>query len=92
MYARGMGEDSLLLYLLDDASFGCITFLDVTSEEGEILFIPAGFPHSVDTVNVRETNTASINLTLNVDLHIWDLDYLNGYMAKSTPHRLLPCW
>jgi len=77
MYARGKGEDSLPLYSLEDASFGCVKLLDVTLEEGDILFMPAGFPHSTDTVNVGETDTASIHLTFNFDTHVWDLDYLS---------------
>lgn len=77
MYARGKGDDSLPLYSLEDASFGCTKLLDVTLEEGDILFMPAGFPHSTDTVNVGETDTASIHLTFNFDTHIWDLDYLS---------------
>jgi len=77
MYARGKGDDSLPLYSLEDASFGCTKLLDVTLEAGDILFVPAGFPHSTDTINSGESDTASIHLTFNFDTHVWDLDYLS---------------
>jgi hypothetical protein len=44
-----------------------------------VLFIPAGFPHTTDTV--EETDDAdydaSIHLTFNIDTHVWGLDFLS---------------
>jgi len=83
MYARGKGEDSMPLYSLEDAAFGCVKLLDVILEEGDVLFMPAGFPHStdtmfdVDTVGESSDADASIHLTFNFDTHVWDLDYLS---------------
>lgn len=75
MFARGKGDDNLPLYALE-SEFGCELLLETTLSEGDILFIPAAFPHTTDTAeeNVDET---SIHLTFGLDTHIWDLDYLS---------------
>ncbi|KAL7459211.1 hypothetical protein ACHAWC_011004 [Mediolabrus comicus] len=80
-FARGKGDDSLPLHtLLDgrDGRLGSELLMDVVTREGDILFIPAGFPHTTDTV--EESNEVdydtSIHLTFNIDTHVWDLDYL----------------
>ena len=49
------------------------------------MFIPAGFPHTTDTVNTSDGDgeehsddeQTSIHLTFNLDTHVWDLDYLS---------------
>ncbi len=82
MYARGKGDDNLPLYSLEDEQFGCKKLLDVTLEAGDVLFIPAAFPHTTDTVLDEAATTAtpentSIHLTFNFDTHVWDLNYLS---------------
>jgi predicted TIM-barrel fold metal-dependent hydrolase len=54
--------------------------LDVTLEAGDVLFIPAAFPHTTDTVSELENTpeNTSIHLTFNFDTHIWDLNYLSA--------------
>jgi len=44
-------------------------------ETGDVLFIPAAFPHTTDTAD--ENDETSIHLTFGIDSHIWDLDYLS---------------
>ena len=81
MYARGKGDDSLPLYSLEEGSFGCEKILDVVLETGDVLFIPAAFPHTTDTVTDLEVGTSestSIHLTFNFDTHVWDLNYLSA--------------
>ena len=85
MYARGKGEDALALHALE-STHGCTKLIDVTLEAGDVLFVPAGFPHTTDTAEeekgegsaeVKEDAT-SIHLTFNLDTHVWDLDYLSA--------------
>ena len=81
MFARGKGADSLSLYSLEDGAFGCEKLLDVTLNSGDVLFIPAAFPHTTDTINdlpKDETDSASLHLTFNFDTHVWDLNYLSA--------------
>lgn len=80
MYARGKGDDNLPLYSLEDGQYGCKKLLDVTMEAGDILFIPAAFPHTTDTVSDLENvpENTSIHLTFNFDTHVWDLNYLGA--------------
>jgi len=81
-FARGKGEDSLPLHTLlegKEGRLGTELLMDVVTREGDILFIPAGFPHTTDTV--EDTDDAdydtSIHLTFNIDTHVWDLDNLS---------------
>jgi hypothetical protein len=79
VYARGKGDDVLSLYSLEDV--GCEKLLDVTLEPGDVLFIPAAYPHTTDTVTdlVEDTpENTSIHLTFNFDTHVWDLNYLSA--------------
>jgi hypothetical protein len=82
MYARGKGDDNLPLYSLEDEQYGCKKLIDVTLEAGDVLFIPAAFPHTTDTVTESEDaadatpENTSIHLTFNFDTHVWDLNYL----------------
>eukprot|EP00594_Rhizosolenia_setigera_P018833 CAMPEP_0178964738 /NCGR_PEP_ID=MMETSP0789-20121207/15856_1 /TAXON_ID=3005 /ORGANISM="Rhizosolenia setigera, Strain CCMP 1694" /LENGTH=539 /DNA_ID=CAMNT_0020649571 /DNA_START=462 /DNA_END=2081 /DNA_ORIENTATION=+ len=79
MFARGKGEDNLPVYSLED-SLGCELLLDVTLEAGDVLFIPAAFPHTTDTnFGDGETSspTTSVHITFNFDAHVWELDYLS---------------
>lgn len=79
VYARGKGDDVLSLYSLEDV--GCEKLLDVTLEPGDVLFIPAAYPHTTDTVTDLVENipeNTSIHLTFNFDTHVWDLNYLSA--------------
>jgi hypothetical protein len=81
-FARGKGTDSLPLHTLlegTEGRLGSQLLMDVITREGDVLFIPAGFPHTTDTV--EETDDAdydaSIHLTFNIDTHVWGLDFLS---------------
>ena len=85
-FARGKGEDSLPLHTLlegREGRLGSELLMDVVTREGDVLYIPAGFPHTTDTV--EESSDAdydtSIHLTFNIDTHVWDLDYLAARSA-----------
>lgn len=90
-FARGKGEDSLPLHTLlegKEGRLGTELLMDVVLREGDVLFVPAGFPHTTDTV--EETDDvdydASIHLTFNIDTHVWDLDNLgvrNAALRRS---------
>ena len=85
MYARGKGEDALPLHALE-STHGCTKLIDVTLEAGDVLFVPAGFPHTTDTAEEEKgegsaedkEDATSIHLTFNLDTHVWDLDYLSA--------------
>ncbi|KAL7471818.1 hypothetical protein ACHAXS_012127 [Conticribra weissflogii] len=89
-FARGKGDDSLPLHVLLEEKEGRLRtelLMDVVTREGDVLFIPAGFPHTTDTVeecagdendpSIDTDYDNSIHLTFNVDTHVWDLDYLS---------------
>jgi hypothetical protein len=67
-WARGKGQD--ILSVEDELGE---PLLDVVMKPGQLLYIPAGFPHVTDT-NVESTEP-SVHLTLGVDTHVWDLNY-----------------
>ena len=75
MFARGKGDDNLPLYAIE-SEFGCELLLETTLNEGDVLFIPAAFPHTTDTANAGLDET-SIHLTFGLDSHIWGLDYVS---------------
>lgn len=85
-FARGKMDDSLPLYQLADT---CELLLETTLKPGDVLFIPAGFPHTTSTMDVSET---SVHLTFGIDHHIWDLDYLSlrriAHQKAGVPDRL----
>lgn len=87
IFARGKGEDNLPLHTLKETSE---LLLETTIYPGDILFIPAGFPHTTSTIAdaanhendvTRNDNgqhdETSVHLTLGIDHHIWELDYLS---------------
>ncbi|CAN0487054.1 unnamed protein product, partial [Hapterophycus canaliculatus] len=43
----------------------------------KLLYVPAGFPHTTDTVTGMSDNNTdpSVHLTVGVDTHIWGLNY-----------------
>ena len=49
--------------------------METTLEPGDVLFIPAAFPHTTSTAD--ENDETSIHLTFGMDTHVWDLDYLS---------------
>ena len=81
--ARGKGDDNLPLFALED--LGSKLLLNVVLKPGDVLFVPAGFPHTTDTVTDNENPETSIHLTFNLDTHVWDLDYLSlrRYVNKA---------
>lgn len=80
--ARGKGDDSLSLYSLEQE--GCQLLLETVLEPGDVLYCPAGFPHTTTTATnsnpeegARSTaQETSVHLTFNIDHHIWDMNYL----------------
>ena len=84
IFARGKGEDNLPLHTLKENSE---LLLETTIYPGDVLFIPAGFPHTTSTVATnnedkdddiaRLDETTSVHLTLGIDHHIWELNYLS---------------
>lgn len=78
-FARGKGSDSLPLHTLLEGNGGRLgsqLLMDIITREGDVLFIPAGFPHTTDTVEETD-NADSIHLTFNIDTHVWGLDFLS---------------
>jgi hypothetical protein len=71
-FARGKDQDVLRLDELGPP------LIDTVLGPGQMLYMPAGFPHTTDTV-VGIVNTgekdASVHLTLGVDTHIWGLTH-----------------
>jgi hypothetical protein len=90
IFARGKGDDNLPLFTLEE---GGRLLLETTLHMGDVLFIPAAFPHTtststaaIDTTTTTTTlvdaddddDATSIHLTFNIDTHIWGLDYLSA--------------
>lgn len=82
--ARGKAHDALRLDEL------AAPLLDVVLRPGDMLYVPAGFPHTTDTVHTAAAGAAadddSIHLTIGLDTHIWGLDYAGmrrGALARS---------
>ena len=76
IFARGKGSDSLPLHMLVEQSK---LLLETTLNPGDVLFCPAGFPHTTATVmndDAALEKETSVHLTLGIDHHIWELDYL----------------
>lgn len=85
VFARGKGTDSLPLHILESMENNLL--LETDLNPGDILFIPAGFPHTTGTAhtdtdaeseNEEEDDKTSVHLTFNIDTHVWELDYLNA--------------
>jgi hypothetical protein len=89
-FARGKLTDPMPVHLLEH-EWQCPLLLDVTLVPGDVLFVPAGFPHTTSTTHDRMDTTGSVwtveqqeeaaastsvHLTLGIDHHIWGLDYL----------------
>jgi len=68
--ARGKATDSLSLSELEEP------LVDLVLNPGQLLYVPAGFPHTTDTVSgIDEGTEPSVHLTFGVDTHIWGLNY-----------------
>ena len=102
IFARGKGEDNLPLHSLKETSE---ILLETTIYPGDILFIPAGFPHTTSTIaeaangeddvaHSGQHDETSVHLTLGIDHHIWELDYLSvirlAYRRAGRTHN--PLW
>ncbi len=87
-FCRGKGDDKLSVSMLSDEASELL--LDVTLLPGDVLYLPARFPHTTDTLNCyqdddhqSDTHTCSeekkesIHLTLGLDTHVWDMNYMS---------------
>eukprot|EP00980_Cylindrotheca_fusiformis_P022241 scaffold9153_cov121-Cylindrotheca_fusiformis.AAC.5 len=73
VFARGKGDDNLPLYTLEENG---TLLIETILERGDVLFVPAGFPHTTGTVvDASADDDASLHMTFNIDTHVWDLDY-----------------
>lgn len=70
-FARGKGKDRL------ERSELASPLVETVLEAGQVLYVPAGYPHTTSTEGVDSTES-SIHLTLNVDTHIWGLNFEFG--------------
>jgi hypothetical protein len=68
-FARGKGPDKLDIRELDEP------LIDTVLSPGQILYVPAGFPHTTDTVQGVEATEPSVHLTFGLDSYIWRLSY-----------------
>lgn len=84
VFARGKGTDSLPLHVLESMENNLL--LETDLNPGDVLFIPAGFPHTTGTAHSDgnasddsdDDDKTSVHLTFNIDTHVWELDYLNA--------------
>ena len=74
--ARGKSKDMLELTEL------AAPLLDIVLKPGHVLYVPAGFPHTTDTVcegdtagSTGEGGDPSVHMTVGVDTHIWGLNF-----------------
>ncbi len=74
MFARGKIDDMMPLYALEKDTE---LLIDTITNPGDILFMPAAFPHTTSTLDETVTET-SVHLTFGIDHHIWELDYLSA--------------
>ncbi len=71
-FARGKDTDTLGLDELGPP------LIDTVLGPGQVLYMPAGFPHTTDTVvGMADEKDPSVHLTLGVDTHIWGLTHAN---------------
>ena len=86
--ARGKAHDALPLSELGPP------LIDAVLRPGSVLYIPAGWPHTTDTVHDDDHSNAngegagvskppavpedSVHLTVGLDTHIWGLDYASA--------------
>jgi hypothetical protein len=69
-FARGKGKDELSLAELS------APLIDTVLSPGQVLYVPAGFPHTTDTTQgIQDTSSPSVHLTVGLDTHVWGLSY-----------------
>lgn len=72
--ARGKAHDSLDMSELGEPLLDCVL------APGHVLYVPAGFPHTTDTINTADAGAEaaaadSVHLTIGIDTHIWGMNY-----------------
>jgi len=88
---RGKSGDVLNFdeYKTDDNEMEIEALLDVVLKEGDVLYVPTGFPHTTDTTTVVQDEDdnhndlspsdvfkeTSVHLTMGLDSHVWGLTY-----------------
>jgi len=85
--ARGKGDDVLALSELGEP------LIDTVLTPGQMLYVPAGFPHTTDTIHTAAARDqlgdaaagASVHLTVGIDTHIWGLNRWS--MRSGALHR-----
>lgn len=79
-FARGKGKDELPLASLGEP------LLDTVMQPGQVLYIPAGFPHTTDTLEGVSSTEPSVHLTVGLDSHVWGLSYagLRSYALRRS--------
>ena len=93
-FARGKGTD-VMEERPDDL------LIDTVMRPGDVLYIPAGFPHETDTTELGGDVSAdddalaaqpSVHLTVGLDTHLWALSYakLREVRASATPVHAPP--
>jgi len=85
--ARGKAHDALSLEELGEP------VIDTVLTPGDVLYMPAGWPHTTDTVHTSAAGVSaeddSLHLTIGIDTHIWGLDYV-GLRAGALARAKLP--
>jgi hypothetical protein len=82
-FTRGKGNDDMPVHLLEAS--GSKLLLEVTLDPGDVLFVPARFPHTTDTLSCYQNEPSkifdqldwSIHLTVGLDSHVWSMNYLS---------------
>ena len=90
--ARGKLDDTLRTDELGEP------LIDVVLKPGDCLYVPAGFPHTTDTVHVTGAGAAaaeaSVHITLGVATNLWGLSYADarsGALSRTgQPDTLTP--
>jgi Cupin superfamily protein len=73
-FARGKMSDRLTERVLQE--WDSQLLLECTLAPGDVLFVPAGLPHTTST-KTEGLDETSIHMTLGMDHHIWELDMLS---------------
>mmetsp|Transcript_18824 Transcript_18824/g.32099 ORF Transcript_18824/g.32099 Transcript_18824/m.32099 type:complete len:597 (+) Transcript_18824:105-1895(+) len=95
-FKRGKGTDSLTLEMLERENSELL--LDVTLYPGDTLFVPARFPHTTDTLDCYdneddigrsfEKEDWSMHLTVGLDSHVWNLNYISMRTLALRSHGI----
>ena len=87
-FARGKGKDELA-----EAELTMPPLIDTVLSPGHVLYVPAGYPHTTDTIHgIEDTSAPSVHLTVGLDTHVWGLSFagLRSYALrrKGKAHQL----